>query len=436
MKHITLILALTTTACMNEHNVGNTPQPFGSPRWAVSAGGPLNDSVTALAIDHAGDVIAGGALTDGASFGAGPVATLSPESVWISKRAADDGAPLWTLALGTERAAQAQLGEITTDVSGNVLVSGSFYGCPSAFPPEAVIGGGVVVLAKYSPLGELVWSRGFGAGSHARGLHVALGPGGRIYLSGTYQGVIQLATGMLTSDVPASFVVALDGDGALAWGLSVGGTDRLRLAVAPDGSLIATGSLRDRTSIGGITVTPIGFDSRLAFNVTAEGAVIWAHTLGSSDVERSSGLLALGQDGEVIETSNHLKTAQVSATDAAGDELWSATPDGEVEMRGLTVMPSGAIVTGGFITSASVDFGDGAMTGPGFLAAHDPDGHFLSSRSFGDRYGAGIAIMATAGSTAGRVAFVGTIDGPVDVGTGPLPYVNQQDAAIVLLDAP
>ena len=49
-------------ACTNDHELGETSTSLGATRWAVTTGGPDIDYGKAVAIDNAGDVIAGGTV--------------------------------------------------------------------------------------------------------------------------------------------------------------------------------------------------------------------------------------------------------------------------------------------------------------------------------------------------------------------------------------
>lgn len=127
--------------------------------------------------------------------------------------------------------------------------------------------------------------------------------------------------------------------------------------------------------------------------------------------------------------------------DAAGAHQWSKTFSEGTEFDAITVAGARVVATGHF--RDSVNFGGGALVGPGyelFVARMDGSGNHLWSRAFArafaDEMGQGGAIpdSAVAVGPDGSVYVTGSFTGTVDFGGGPLTAFGGTDAFVVKLD--
>jgi len=121
---------------------------------------------------------------------------------------------------------------VATDTSGNVLVTGAFYGTVD-------FGGGNltsvfrnIFLAKYAPNGNHLWSKRFGDGGGEDGTGVTTDTSGNVLVTGNFDSTVDFGGGNLTSAGGSNdiFLAKFDANGNHLWSKCFGGTniDNLR----------------------------------------------------------------------------------------------------------------------------------------------------------------------------------------------------------------
>jgi Divergent InlB B-repeat domain len=132
----------------------------GSKRWAAHISFSGDDLMDELVVDAAGDVIAAGAVDDGAGT-----------NLYVIKYARKDGRILWKQHLITDGGGES-LGGLATDAAGNVYLAARLQGVgdPVTYgaTPNAVTGdlfGNIVVLRLAAADGAVVWAKQWGGGA-------------------------------------------------------------------------------------------------------------------------------------------------------------------------------------------------------------------------------------------------------------------------------
>ena len=125
---------------------------------------------------------------------------------------------------------------VTTDTSGNVYVTGAFYGTVNfdagpAFYELTSQGTYDAFVAKYSSTGALVWAKGLDGASTAIGTGIAVDSSGNVYVTGFYSGTVNFNPGPGAYDLTSAggddaFVVKLNSAGNFLWANSMGGSGR------------------------------------------------------------------------------------------------------------------------------------------------------------------------------------------------------------------
>jgi hypothetical protein len=215
-------------------------------------------------IDHAGDevwtrqdgIAASDAIYDlaprgaavytaGAASGALPAELHLGMSDAVARRYSSAGTPVWTDQFGT---AQGDEATAVATAPGAVYVAGTVRG---ALPGKAHRGDADAFLRKYTPTGDVVWTRQFGTPDWEAVYGMAV-HGSRIFLVGSTSGALP---GQANHGEYDAFVRAYEANGSVAWtrqfgtaegdeayavaadesGVYVGGTTAASLAGQPHG---------------------------------------------------------------------------------------------------------------------------------------------------------------------------------------------------------
>ncbi|MBW2734896.1 MAG: hypothetical protein JRH20_21130, partial [Deltaproteobacteria bacterium] len=172
------------------------------------------------------------------------------------------GAHRWSKRVGG--AAWERGKSIVVDASGNVSITGQFYGSTDFGGGSMTsIGESDIFLANYDSSGAHRWSKRFGATSWDSGWGVAVDGSGNIALTGSYRDNVDFGgkalTGVRVGDI---FVASYDVNGVHRWSQGFGGQDSdIGTAVAVDsaGDVIVTGQFGDTVDFGGGALTCSGF---------------------------------------------------------------------------------------------------------------------------------------------------------------------------------
>ncbi|HOZ87902.1 MAG TPA: hypothetical protein PL029_09095, partial [Bacteroidia bacterium] len=318
---------------------------------------------------------------------------------------------------------------IVTDATGNVYTVGSFYDTgdfdpgPGSYSLTSVSPGLLdIYISKLDAAGNFVWAKSIGGVMNEWGNAISLDPSGDIYITGTFQDVVDFdpGPGTFTLAAPSSnvffgniFVLKLNAAGNFMWARS------LDYFGASNSIAIKTDALGNCYTTGYFSV-PVDFDP---------GPGTYSLSPQSND-------------------------AFVLKLNPAGNFIWARSfggPNANItNPRALGVDSEGAAYTTGVFTG-TVDFNPGGLTYSlasignfnAFLSKLDSSGNFVWAKNFGD-------LPNTAGNTntygnalgidAGKnVYLTGIYTGPTDFDPGTatytLPYVFGYDQYISKFDS-
>lgn len=214
--------------------------------WVRQAGGPGDDLANGLAIDKEGRIWMTGFFGGTASFGAINLTSAGTNDIFVAQWDRD-GAALWARRAGGGSPDEGC--RIALDTNGHGYVVGSFKGS-ATFGANTLVSAGDfdAFVAKFDPVGELVWARSFGGTNADRACAVGVDGAGRCYVAGTYMGPAQFGwTNLNGRSERHSFLTCLNPAGDLLW-VSQGGAgypgDVHGLAVGADGQSFVTGLLK------------------------------------------------------------------------------------------------------------------------------------------------------------------------------------------------
>ena len=245
--------------------------------------------------------------------------------------------------------------------------------------------------------------------------------------------------------------------GAKSWAKRYGGPtfdQGFRIASDSAGRLTLAGKLGSGVDFGGGVLPSAGGGDGFVVSLEADGAHRWSKSFGGSEPDHLDAVngVAVAPNGRVLVTGGFSLTMElagvvhesaggddgfVAALDPEGGALWSKSfgSEGEELFRDLAVANDGSVWITGAI-GGPVDFGGGALDPPSlvsaFVAKLAPDGAHVFSRSFGSK----VVCLATgvAVNEAGAGFLVGHFDGTADFGGGALTSAGLDDAFVTALD--
>jgi hypothetical protein len=331
--------------------------------------------------------------------------------------------------------------EETTDFGGGLLTSA---------------GGSDVYIAKLDTAGAHVFSKRFGNASSQQGGAVAFDKDGNIFITGSFQGSIDLGGGPLTSaggdDI---FVAMLDPKGKHIWSRRFGGVGAQYgsfIGVDSFGYVYVAGTFSGSLAFDFTTLTSAGGDDIYVANLDPAGDVLWSKRAGDLGTDRLN-QMAVDTSGNVyltgsfptyidfgggLLTSAGADDAFAAELDYNGGHLWSRSYGDLVSQAGTSIVVSelgDVYLTGDY--QGTINLSGSPHTSAGgtdiFIAQLDASGSALWSKSVGgasDDHALHIAV-----DVAGNVLLTGQFQGTVNFGDGPLVSAGGNDVFVTKLDA-
>lgn len=177
---------------------------------------------------------------------------------------------------------------VAFDPAGDVIAVGNYNGSfpLQADVPPASSGVNVFLVKLDGQTGAAQWGLGFGNGSVQTAVPVAIGNGGEILVGGAAQGTVELGGGVTLTGGTArrGFLLAVSDAGVPMWAYNITGdgvSGILDLAVTPDGNIAIAGSFTSTITIAATHDSAGGEDAFVAL-LTADGRPLWSHASGGA----------------------------------------------------------------------------------------------------------------------------------------------------------
>lgn len=191
--------------------------PSGEHLWSKPFGSNEigHASRVVIAPDREGNVYMSGYFSDTWDFGGGPVTAKEPDGKGDAflVKLDPDGNYVWGKYFGS--GSPQNIFRIAVDGSGNVVIGGHFFGsidfgAGTLYASSTLVRD--IVVAKFSPDGNAIWSKRYGAGHSISIDGLAIGPAGEIVLAGDVTGDIDFGSGVLPAQqyIGELFVVKLE----------------------------------------------------------------------------------------------------------------------------------------------------------------------------------------------------------------------------------
>jgi hypothetical protein len=303
----------------------------------------------------------------------------------------------WQWANGAGGSGNDLVGGVAVDSAGNTYVVGTFERNiafnSTTFADGENIG---LFLAKYSPVGDLLWATYAGGPGNFHNPSIGITKFGAIFVAGSFSGQVAFGNDLLRSlggsDI---FIVRYDSNGVRQWSRRDGSTgDEIvrGIAVTPASEVVIAGYYSGLSRVDTVTFPNSGGSDFFLAKYEGTGRAIWARRAGGpgSDQARAVGL------------------------DNAGNIYIAGSFADSVIVGGTMLRSTGG--TDAFVaryTSAGAPFWATSMGGPGNDSAlalvADRFGNSYVAGSFTDSAQIGGDLLRSAGLTD---AFVAKLDGP------------------------
>jgi hypothetical protein len=402
--------------------------------WAgnfkATGGSPPESFGFGIDTDPSGNVYSTGAFGGTVDFDPGSgtfnlTSTSTAErDIYVSRLNAD-GTFAWAVAIGFPGKDDSGWG-ITTDASGNVYVTGQFFGTIDFDPGPGVttLPGNVtnasMFILKLDTNGNFVWAGSIGNGGFVAGRGITLDNSGNVITTGTYNAVatdFDPGAGTFTMSSGGAFVCKLDGSGNFIWAQSTSSSAG-GFSVATDNAdniLIAgqfSGTVDFNPGAGTFNLTAVAATDIVVFKLDTNGNFVWAGSMGSNLPDAGTSV-AVDNSGNVFVTGNFngtsdfdpgagtfnitsagLYDAFITKLDASGNLVWVYSIGGSTAQddngNAVAIDASGNVVFTGFF-DGTVDFdpgpgvfnltsaatSSGALHGDVYILKLDNNGNFI-----------------------------------------------------------
>lgn len=295
---------------------------------------------------------------------------------------------------------------VSTDASGNVIMTGYFYGSTITFDTITLTNAGSastdIFIVKYNSNGDVIWAKSAGGTHEDEGFTISSDSIGNIFISGyivgpaTFDSIILPNTGI--------FIAKYDSSGTLIWAKGTkSGYNDLASNSASDsnGNLILTGFFKsDSLTFDTITLINSGINTLDIFILKYDpnGNLLWAKSEGSLDDDAPSSI-CVDANGNIFTTgvfdSPTISFGSITLTglrdiflvkyDQNGNVLWAKSEGGnEADISSnIRLDRKGDIIISGNFYSPTITFGTSTLTNSStnnadlFIVKYDSSGNAL-----------------------------------------------------------
>ncbi|MDO9511428.1 MAG: chitobiase/beta-hexosaminidase C-terminal domain-containing protein, partial [Bacteroidales bacterium] len=313
----------------------------------------------------------------------------------------------WDHSHSSEGSLEDRITSTKTDNDGNILACGTFTGTTTLFGVNVTsFGQDDIFLAKFSPAGDIIWIKTAGGTSNEKANSISTDKAGNIYISGYYTVNSFFDTANISSNGGTDvFVASYNPSGQLRWVSSIGGffdDYSNSLYSDPDGRLWLCGSFQGMLQTKNKTLISNGGDDVLIAHLTAMGDVKWINQAGgtSQDFGRSiyvdalKNALVTGEfQGTALFGTNALNSSGnndifIAKYNRLGDLSWVRKAGGSGNDIGKSISGdfNGNVYCGGtFEGTASFNATNIISKGYNdvFVSKHDTYGNLKWVKSFG-----------------------------------------------------
>ena len=245
---------------------------------------------------------------------------------------------------------------VAVDVSGNVYVTGRFYGAVdfdtgSSVDNHTSNGGYDIFLSKFDSSGNFQWARTWGGTGNDVGVDVVVDISGNFYVTGVFQATVDFDTGSGVDNHTSNgdmdiFLSKFDSSGNFQWARTWGGSGDDQgwgVAVDESGNIYVTGWFTGTVDFnpgpGVDNQTSNGWDDIFLSKFDSSGNFQWARTWGGSEDDWGIDLgVAVNVSGNVYVTGCFYDTVDFDP----GSGVDNHTSNGEYDIFLSKFLPDGS----------------------------------------------------------------------------------------------
>jgi hypothetical protein len=277
-----------------------------------------------------------------------------------------------------------------SDVNGNIIAAGQFYGTVSFGTTVLTSAGNAdMFLVKYGPNGNVIWAKSEGGSLPEQAYSCATDANGDIIAAGQFaSATLTIGTTVLTNAGSYDIlVVKYDHSGNVLWAISAGGNaaDQAYCCTTDaSGNIIVTGWFQSPTITFGTTVlTNGGSYDMFIVKYDPNGNVLWAQSAGGSQIDGGKSC-STDASGNIVLcgsfSSPSISFSAITLTNAGnsdiylvkydpwGNVLWAKSVGGSANesMSCCAFDMDGHILTTGNYESSGLSFGSAVLSNSGF----------------------------------------------------------------------
>ncbi len=276
----------------------------GGQRWSRSYGSVGPNTTYGLTTDSKGNIYITGYFFSSIDFGDGPWDSNGLSDTYLAVLDVD-GDTQWSRVFGGDE--QDSGHDVAVDRDGNVYLTGEFratvmMAAESGFTLTSK-GEYDMFLASFSPIGAHRWSKGFGSVKFDGGRSLTIDSADRLFVSGYYQGPVDMGDGELPHHGSSDILVAsFSSDGTLRWSKGMGGDNGdygLGVTVDDLGQLYVTGYFSGDVDFGGGVLRSQGQSDIFLSSYDSDGYHQWSTGYGGASNDDQGHGVAVDSDGSV-----------------------------------------------------------------------------------------------------------------------------------------
>ncbi|MDP3392399.1 FG-GAP-like repeat-containing protein [Sediminibacterium sp.] len=283
-------------------------------------------------VDNAGNTYAGGNFNGTSNFNpSGTAINLTAFSLYADGYVAkynSSGIAQWVIPITTQNTGGASTNNsnyvsgVTTDVSGNVYVTGFFYGTVD-FDPSLTTnnltsaGAGDIFIAKYNSNGQYQWAYRVGGTSNDIGVRVKLDGNGNVFVAGKFGSTSMQAnttgtgspitlTNTTTNGANDVFILKYTLNGVFQQAVSYGGAsndDAYDLAIDGNNNVFLAGSFAGTVSVNSLSITSNGNYDAYLLKTNNDLTAQFLFNLGGTGADKVE-TIAIDGNNDVIIAGN------------------------------------------------------------------------------------------------------------------------------------
>jgi len=352
--------------------------------WVEQGGSSNNnDWCRSIATGRFGNCIAVGRHIAPATFGSFTLTDLAKDMFIVKYDG--NGRALWARNAGGFGIDEAY--DVTTDASGNIIVTGKFWE-QAGFEGVTLDGGRGsgwnVFLVKYNESGQALWAQQAVGRGTDEGDAVAIDKAGNVIIAGAFEDTVRFnQTALVSAGLSDIFIAKYDTSGQLLWLQQVGGASvETGGDVATDsaGNILVAGTFRKTITIGDTTLAAIdNVDDVFIAKYDTHGRLLWARRDGGANLDRAKGIAVDGSGSALLTGAfaamaifgnDTLRSASpnfdlfVAKYDPAGKVRWAERAGGNLNDEGASIAldPHGNSVIAGFFRARPLSAASRATT--------------------------------------------------------------------------